>query len=277
MTQLPEVEVLKRDLEKEIVGKKVKDVWLSPADLCKRHGTIKDFSQTLSDRKILELERRGTLLLFGLDEDKTLVVIPGTRARMSKETANEDRLPLTRMTMTFTTGGSLHYHDAEPDGELFVIDTDQVADLPELQNLGMDPLAEPIPWPVFAQALTDRADMMKAVMADDSFVVGLGDIYSDEILFEAGLAPSRESATLSSQEVRRLHRAILEVIYEAIKQGGTDQLSEEYPEGFLPYDEVDHLKIYGREGQPDARSRATIEYGKIGKGLYAYYSPKTQT
>ena len=152
-----------------------------------------------------------------------------------------------------------------------------MSELPELQNLGMDPLAEPIPWPVFAQALTDRSDVLKAVMADDSFVVGLGDIYSDEILFEAGLSPHRQSATLSSQEVRRLHRAILEVIYEAIKQGGVDKLSEEYPEGFTPFEEVGHLKIYGREGQPDARSRAIIEYDKIRKGLYAYHSPKTQT
>ncbi|MGI9015645.1 MAG: DNA-formamidopyrimidine glycosylase family protein [Euzebya sp.] len=277
MTQLPEVEVLKRDMEKEVVGKRVRDVWLSPADLVKRHGTIKDFCATLADVKIIDLQRRGLVLLFGLDDDKTLVVLPGSRARMTKETANADRGEFTRMTMSFTTGGSLHYHDLEPDGELFVIDTDQVDDLDELQGLGMDPLAEPIPWPVFSQALSDRKDLLKAVMCDDSFVVGLGMIYSDEILFEAGLSPNRGSATLSSQEVRRLHRAILEVIYEAIKQGGVDQAPDDGADGFIPYDEVAHLKIYAREGQADARSRAIIEYGKIRKGLYAYHSPRTQT
>ena len=276
MTQLPEVEVLKRDLEKEIVGKKVKDVWLSPADLVKRHGTIKDFAATLSDCKIIDLERRGTLLTFGLDSEQTLVVIPGSRARITKETATADRASLTRMTVTFTTGGAMHYHDLEPDGELFVVDTDQIAELEELNGLGMDPLAEPIPWPVFAQALSDRDDMLKVVMRDDAFVVGLGDIYSDEILFEAGLAPSRRSSTLSSQEVRRLHRAILEVIYEAIKQGGTDQAPEEGDE-FIPYDEVDHLKIYAREGQPDARARSTIAYEEVVDGVGAYFSPATQT
>lgn len=276
MTQLPEVEVLKRDLEKEVVGKKIKDVWLSPADLVKRHGTIKDFAATLADHKITDLQRFGRLLLFGLDDNKTLVVIPGQRTRMTKETATAERAEFTRMTMTFTTGGSLHYHDEEPDGELFVIDSDEVDSLDELQGLGMDPLAEPIPWPVFAQALSDRDDILKAVMRDDSFVVGLGDVYSDEILFEAGLAPDRGSATLSSQEVRRLHRSILEVIYEAIKQGGVDQMPDE-GDGFLPYEEVGHLKIYGREGQPDARSRSLIEYGKIRKGIYSYYSPRTQT
>ncbi|WP_370327289.1 DNA-formamidopyrimidine glycosylase family protein [Euzebya sp.] len=277
MTQLPEVEVLKRDLEKEVVGKKIKEVWLSPAELVKRHGTIKDFAATLEDRKITEMERRGLALLLGLDDDHTLVVLPGSRARMTKETATADRGEYTRMTMSFTTGGSLHYHDLEPDGQLFVIDTDAVADLDELHGLGMDPLAEPIPWPVFAQALSDRDDLLKAVLVDDGFVVGLGDVYADEVLFEAGLAPGRGSSTLSSQEVRRLHRAILEVIYEAIKQGGVDQAPEEGADGFIPYAEVDHLKIYAREGQPDARARATIEYAEIAKGLKSYYSPGTQT
>lgn len=277
MTQLPEVEVARRDLEKEIVGKKVKDVWLSPAELVKRHGTIKDFTATLVDRKIESLDRQGLCLLFGLDDDTTLVLVPGTRARLTKETANEDRGEHTRMVLTFTTGGSLHYHDLEADGAMVIVDTESLPEVEELQGLGMDPLAEPIPWPVFANALVDRDDLLKAVLVEDSFVVGLGDIYSDEILFEAGLAPDRGSATLSSQEVRRLHRAILEVIYEAIKQGGVDQAPEEGADGFLPYEEVEHLKIYAREGQPDARSRATIEYGKIRKGLHSYHSPRTQT
>ncbi|AXV08126.1 Formamidopyrimidine-DNA glycosylase [Euzebya pacifica] len=277
MTQLPEVEVIKRELEKELVGKKIKDVWLSPAELVKRHGTIKDFSASLVDNKIVSVDRKGMCLLFELDNDTTLVAIPGSRARMTKETAKEARGDATRMVLQWTTGGSVHYHDLEADGELFVVDTDKVDELDDLAKLGMDPLAEPIPWPVFSSALTDRKDLLKAVMVDDSFVVGLGNIYSDEILFEAGLAPARNSATLSSQEVRRLHRAILEVIYEAIKQGGTDKAPSETDKGFLPYDEVGHLKIYAREGQADARSRAIIEYGKIKKGLYAYHSPRTQT
>ena len=277
MTQLPEVEILKRDLEKEIVGKKVKEAWLSPAELVKRHGTIKDFTTTLVDAKITGMDRRGLLLLLELDTDKTLVIKPGRRTRMTKETANADRSDLTRMVMSFTTGGSVHYLDEDPDGELFVVDTDAVDEVDELKRLGMDPLAEPIPWPVFANALSDRDDMLKAVLSDDSFVVGLGDVYSDEVLFEAGLAPDRGSATLSSQEVRRLHRSILEVIYEAIKQGGTDQAPEDGSPGFIPYGEVGHLKIYGREGQPDARSRAIIEYSKIRKGLHSYHSPRTQT
>lgn len=277
MTQLPEVEVLKRDLEKEIVGKRIRDVWLSPAELVKRHGTIKDFIAALVDAKVTSLERKGLLLLVGMDNDRTLVVIPGSRSRITKETAKASRGDATRMTVEFAQGGALHYHDLEPDGELFIVDTDAVDQVEELQRLGMDPLAEPIPWPVFAQALTDRADILKAVLSDNTFVVGLGDVYSDEVLFEAGLAPARGSATLSSQEVRRLHRSILEVVYEAIKQGGTDKSPGEGIEGFTPYAEVDHLKIYERAGQPDARSRAIIEHTKLRKGLSSYHSPRTQT
>lgn len=276
MTQLPEVEVLKRDLEKELVGKKIKEVWLSPADLVKRHGTIKDFSAELVDAKFTEMDRRGRLLLLGLDNDRTLVLIPGSRARLTKETASQARGEFTRMTIVFAPGGAIHYHDLVPDGELFIVDTEAVGDIEELQGLGMDPLAEPIPWPVFANALADRDDMLKAVLVDDRFVVGLGDVYADEILFEAGLSPSRSSASLSSQEVRRLHRSILEVIYEAIKQGGTDQ-APEAGDGFIPYAEVGHLKIYDRAGLPDTRSRAIIERSVLRKGLSAFHSPRTQS
>lgn len=276
MTQLPEVEVLRRDLDKDVVNKKIKDVWLSPAELVKRHGTIKDFSAALVGAKIVEMDRRGRLLLLSLEGDRTLVVVPGSRARITRETAKGSRGEHTRMVMTFATGGSIHYHDLEPDGELFVIDSDQVDGLEELRGLGMDPLAEPIPWPVFARALTERADMLKAVLRDDSFVVGLGDIYADEVLFEAGLAPGRGSATLSSQEVRRLHRSILEVVYEAIKQGGSDGAPAS-GDGFIPYAEVGHLKIYDRAGQPDTRSRAIIEHVTLRKGLTAFHSPRTQT
>ncbi|CAN5142689.1 bifunctional DNA-formamidopyrimidine glycosylase/DNA-(apurinic or apyrimidinic site) lyase [soil metagenome] len=277
MTQLPEVEVLRRDLEKEVVGKRIKEVWLSPAELVKRHGTIKDFTAALGEAKITSLNRRGLLLLMGLDTDMTLVIVPGSRARITKETAKEGRSEFTRMTMSFSTGGSLHYHDLVPDGELFIVDTESVRDIEELQSLGMDPLAEPIPWPVFSQALTARKDMLKAIMSDDTFVVGLGQVYSDEILFEAGLAPDRGSATLSSQEVRRLHRSILEVVYEAIKQGGTDQTPADPSIGFTPYAEVAHLKIYDRAGQPDTRSRAIIEHTKFRKGVSGFHSPRTQT
>jgi formamidopyrimidine-DNA glycosylase len=277
VTQLPEIEVLRRDVEKEALGKKVKDVWLSPADLVRRHGTIKDFAAALVDTKITGVDRRGRAVLLALDSGRTLVLLPGSRARATKETATADRGELTRMVIAFSTGGALHYVDAEPDGELFVTDTELVDEVEELQGLGMDPLAEPIPWPVLSQALTERADILKAVLADDGFVVGLGDVYSDEVLFEAGLAPDRGSATLSSQEVRRLHRSILEVVYEAIKQGGADRPPADGSGGFIPYAEVDHLKVYAREGLPDARSRAIIQHTKIRKGVSSYHSSATQS
>jgi formamidopyrimidine-DNA glycosylase len=272
VTQLPEVEVLRRDLEKEALGKKVKDVWVSPAEVVRRHGTIKDLVAAVTDAKITSVDRRGRAVLVGLDGSRALVLVPGSRARALKTTASADRAPSTRVVLGFATGGAVHYLDEQADGELFVVDGDAVEGLPEVQGLGMDPLAEPIPWPVFAQALADRADVLKAVLVDDGFVVGLGDVYSDEVLFEAGLAPDRGSATLSSQEVRRLHRAILEVVHEAIKQGGADRAPADRPDGFVPYGEVDHLKVYAREGRPDARARATITYTKIRKGLFSYHS-----
>lgn len=277
MSALPEAEVLRRDLDKELVGKKIKEVWVSPAELVRRHGTIKDFAATLEDRKVVGAERRGTVVLLGLDGDDTLVLIPGTRCRVTRESATADRAEHTRMVATFTTGGSIHYQDLEADGQLFVIPTEEVEGLPELQALGLDPLAEPIPWPVLAQQLTARREMLKQILLDETFVVGLGDVYTDEILFEAGLSPTRTPDTLSSQELRRLHRAILEVLYEAIKQGGVDAPVSEKDPSFAPYREIDFLKVYDREGEPDARSRQPITHAEVADGIWAYWSPNSQT
>lgn len=276
MTQLPEVEVLRKELDKEVVSKRFKDIWVSPAELVRRHGTIKDFAATLSERRINALSRRGVHLLFSLDDDLVLVIRPGSRARITKETATAEKGEHTRMVATFTTGGSMHYHDLDADGEMFVVPAAEVDDLEDFANQGMDPLIDTIPWPNLARQVTARAVKLKTLLMDPAFIVGLGDVYSDEILFEAGLGPERLTTTLSTQEIRRLHRAILEVLYEAVKQGGVDDPGEG-ADGFPAYRDVDFLKIYDREGQPDARSREPIVRRKVTNHHYSYFSPKTQT
>lgn len=277
MTQLPEVEVLRKDLEKEVVGKRVKEVWVSPAELVRRHGTIKDFAATLTERKLLGVSRRGVVLLLQLDEDLVLVIVMGRRARITRETASADKGTYTRMIASFTTGGSMHYHDLDADGSMFIVPTAEVDDLEELSGLGLDPLNDTIPWPELAQRVVAQEIPLGKLFRDPSFVAGLGDVYADEILFEAGLSPKRSSTTLSNQEMRRLQRAILEVLYEAVKQGGVDQPRSEGDDTFVPYEEIEFLKIHGRAGEPDARSREPIVCEDIGDGVRAYFSPRTQT
>ena len=93
--------------------------------------------------------------------------------------------------------------------------------MPELAHLGFDPVDDMMSWVRFGELLTARKAKLKALLMDQKFVAGIGNIYSDEILCAAGLRYDRSSETLSSQEVRRLYRAMVETLQDAIKHRGS--------------------------------------------------------
>ena len=256
MTYLPEVEVIRKELEKEVQGKRFKTINVRNATAVSRHRNRPEFYEALDGRKIEAVTRRGRLLLFELDEDQTLVFSLGTRGALSRETANEEAGPNTQFTAVFTTGGALHLVDPTQDAEMFVVATSELAGLPELSTGGIDALADTFTWHAFGQQLTQRHQPLALLLRDESFILGLGDLYADEILWSAGLSPSRASGSLTSQEVRRLYRAIFEVLYEAVKQGGV-----EVPDGDVDDDDQDYadfVKVYDRVGEQCIRCRRPI-------------------
>jgi formamidopyrimidine-DNA glycosylase len=275
VTLLPEIEVLRKDLEKEVLNKRIKDVTVKNAAVVARHRNRPEFVKALSGHKIQSLDRRGTHLVFNLDDNASLVVRLGTQGTLSRETANEPLGKHTLVAATFATGGSLHVVDPTKDGELFVVATDELDDLTELTPAGIDPLTDTFTWPSFSQELRNRNAQLRAVLKDDSFMVGLGDVYADEILWAAGLSGSRSSGDLSSQEFRRLYRAVQEVLQEAVKQGGTDERSD-----YDDDDEVESgefLKVYGRTGAACPRCRQPIVQETDDDGSEAYFCANCQT
>ena len=118
---------------------------------------------------------------------------------------------------------------------------------------------------------------MKSLLMDQKFICGLGNIYSDEILFTAGLRYDRMSNTLSSQEVRRLYRAIQETMQEAIRYRGTTLDDEAYVDLFgEPGEYQKELKVYGRAGEPCRRCRTPIKSVRLGNRS-AYFCPQCQS
>ncbi len=257
MTYLPEVEVIRKELEKEVQGKRFRELNVKSATTVGRHRNRPEFYKLLDGRKIESLTRRGTLLLFELDEEQTLVVSLGSRGTLSRETATEEAGPDTQFTGTFTTGGALHLVDPAKDAEVFVVPTGELEALPELSGGGIDALADTFTWHAFGQELVLRDLPLALLLRDESFILGLGDLYADEILWSAGLSPARRSNSLTSQEVRRLYRAIFEVLYEAVKQGGVEVPDEDADADDEP-EYADFVKIYERVGEQCIRCRRPI-------------------
>lgn len=279
--ELPEVEVVRRDLEKDVVGRKVTEAEVRPSKnamrVIRRHGKRREFTDRLVGRKFTKAERRGKYVLLYLDNGDVLVVHFGMSGQFVRGNKRVPLPPHTHVILTFQQGGDLRFIDPRTFGEMFVTAADELGKVKELQHIAIDPLDHVFTWNAFGGALAERAAKMKQLLMDQKFISGLGNIYSDEVLFAAGLRYDRLSDSLSSQEVRRLYRAMQEVLQDAIRFRGTTLDDEAYLDLFgKPGEFQNELKVYGRTGLPCRRCRTPIQAVKI-SGRNAYFCPQCQS
>ena len=265
MPELPEVETIRRDLEREIAGKKVKEVAATGLRSIRRHKNKKDFIGRLQGRKVTAVQRKGKYLLLKLDGGppaEVLVVHLGMSGQLLWVTsAKEPMLKHTHVVLKFSPGGGeLRYVDPRTFGELFVTALDDLEEaVPELAHLGFDPLDGVMSWQLFGERLTARRTKLKPLLMDQKFLAGIGNIYADEILWAAGLRFDRSSDSLSSQEVRRLYRAMVETLQDAIKHRGSSLADEQYRDLFGEVgDYQSRHNVYDREGETCPRCRTRI-------------------
>jgi len=271
MPELPEVETIRRDLEKEVVGKRVKTVEVTGERTTRRHSSPDDFVARIEGRKITGVTRKGKYLLLSLDvpvgdggaatPGDTLVVHLGMSGQLLRAKSAKDELAKhTHVVITFTQAGQIRFVDPRTFGELFVTTADELESVvPELAHLGFDPLEDVMSWNRFGDMLHNRHMKLKPLMMDQKFLAGIGNIYADEILWAAGLRPDRGSDTMSSQEVRRLYRAMVETLQEAIKHRGSSLADEQYRDLFGEIGDFQNQhKVYDREGQPCRRCRTPV-------------------
>jgi formamidopyrimidine-DNA glycosylase len=256
--ELPEIEVLRRDLERDIVGRKIKSVEVEGLKPIRRHRTKKAFTDALDGRKVTGIERRGRYLLMRLDGPDVLLVDLGptgelVRAKTARTTLGKG----TQVVITFTQGGQLRYSDPKAAGEMFVTPLEGIAEeVTDLAAPGIDPLEASISWIDFGRIIAARHAKLKSLLMDPAVLTGIGPVYSDEILFAAGLRWDRDSDSLTDQEVRRLYRAIVETVQEAVKYAGSrgDDNGIDHSASGEPH----HFKVYEREGEACRRCRRPL-------------------
>lgn len=279
--ELPEVEVMRRDLEKEIVGKRVKEVDVRPhrnaMRVIRRHARRREFADRLAGQKVTKVERKGKYVLMHLDGGDVLVVHFGMSGQFIRGTKRQALQQHTHVVIEFLQAGNLRYFDPRTFGEMFVTTADDLGNVKELDHIAIDPLEDTFTWQQFSYELGRRAAKLKTLLMDQRFVSGLGNIYSDEVLFAAGLRHDRMSDSLSSQEVRRLYRSMREVVQDAIRFRGTTLGDEAYVDLFGKAGEFQNeLKVYGRKGQACRRCRTPIDSVKVG-GRTSYFCPQCQS
>ena len=260
MPELPEVETIRRELERDIVGLRIKDVEVNDLRSIRRHGKKAPFVKLLDGAKVTHVNRRGKYLVLNLDTGSVLVIHLGMSGQLRRNATKDPNETHTRVVLTFTQKGQLRFVDPRKFGEMFVVDADAVDDeVPELAHLGFDPVEQAVSWTSFGQAVHNRSVKLKPLLMDQKFIAGIGNIYADEILHGAGLRHDRLSDSLSTQEIRRLYRALVETLHDAIKYRGSTLSDGQYVDlQGKPGEYQEHHQVYDREGQACRRCRSVI-------------------
>jgi formamidopyrimidine-DNA glycosylase len=271
MPELPEVEVVRRDLEREIVGKRIRRVEVDGLRSVRRHTDPAEFVTRLEGRTITGVDRRGKYLLCGLSgasgSADVLVVHLGMSGQLLfAANARTARPKHTHVVLSFERGGQLRFVDPRTFGEMFVTARAEVEhEVSELAHLGIDPLSRGMSWEHFGDLMSKRRTKLKPLLMDQKFMAGIGNIYSDEILWGAGLRWDRGSDTLTDQEIRRLYRSMMETLQDAVKHRGSSLADEQYVDLYgRPGEFQHHHNVYAREGETCPRCRSTIVRLRVG-------------
>lgn len=268
MPELPEVETIVRDLRKSVVGSEIRKVlFLNNTIWRSRRPT----ARSLAGRRIEEIGRKGKHILIHLSGDRTLIVHLKMTGRLIFDAECN---PITKHThlVLALDNGEVRFNDIRRFGYLDLVKSSRLDDVNYLKQLGPDPLK--ISERDFTEVVRSRNKMIKALLLDQNVIAGLGNIYSDEALFVAGIHPARVSSRISKVRAGRLHRAVVAVLKAAIRARGSSV--DDYVDGSGKRGSFqNHLNVYGRGGEPCVKCGTSIKRRIIGSRT-AHFCPRCQ-
>ena len=277
MIELPEIETIRRDMERECAGKRIKEIDVQIARAVGGSAAKTKLVKTLDKAKVLGVSRMGMYIRIDFDTEHSLMVDLGTGGQLVRAANKDEVHKRTALIIAFTQHGQLRLVDMEADASATLHETEAILDdMPELSKLGIDPIEEPMSWTDFGRHLHSHETKLRTLIMDDSFVVGIGSMYADEILFHAGLRYDRLSNSLSTQEIRRLYRSLVETLFDAVKYRGSTVEGSHYVDAFgEPGVYQDHHSVFQKEGDLSPRSRRPIVRSKFNKE-WTYYCEQSQ-
>jgi formamidopyrimidine-DNA glycosylase len=277
MPELPEVETVVNELRPKLKNKKIKDVRvllpkmvaIGPATLSnlRKPGEkiSEEFTRTLKGKKITNVKRRAKMIIINLDKFSILVHLKMTGQLIFFDKKHLDkqirllnipkltlvRLPAksTHVIFDFSDGSKLFYNDFRQFGYLKLVTDKELPQVAELQGYGPEPLDKNFRFQEFEKLLTKRPNApIKPWLMDPTIIAGIGNIYSDEILFFAKVRPTRTVKSLNPKEKQLLYKGIKKVLTDAVKHHGSSVGDFIRPDGdWGTYGKV-HM-VYGRAGE----------------------------
>ena len=258
MPELPEVETVARELRPLILGATIRGARCSWARTLRTH-TPDTIGSALAGRRIESVGRRAKQIVVGLSGDTAMTVHLKMTGQLTVQPASTPDDPYLRLAITFDDGRELRFRDVRKFGKVGVYPRDpwsgelvsEVGGTEVFAEIGPEPLGEDFVLRAFRRRIRSRKGRLKALLLDQSFIAGVGNIYADEALWLARLHPLRTAPTLRSADERHLYGAIRAILTEAIERRGSSVDDYTAPEGDGTMQ--DHLQVYQRTGLPCPR------------------------
>ncbi len=273
MPELPEVETVVRCLRPLLEGRQIKTgKVLCPSMLWKNPAV---FLRKIRRQVITDLQRKGKYILCHLSSGDLLVIHLGMSGRLY---CAEHQTPLAKHThlILFLADSTqeLRFEDPRRFGKVLLLGARDKSTCPQLESLGPDPLQ--ISSQEFCQALASRKREIKALLLDQHFLCGIGNIYSDEALFLSRLHPRQPAHRIPRPQAKRLHQAIRQVLTRAIRAGGSS--IRDYVDGLRRPGQFQlQYNVYGRTGEPCRKEDCCAAILRItAGGRSAHFCPRCQ-
>lgn len=231
MPELPDVEIFKRILDKKALRKRISRVAVSDARILGRLSP-KTLERRLAGAELVASRRHGKHLLARVDKGGWLTLHFGMSGGLNALAAGEEEPPFTRVRLDFAGDGALAYTNKRMIGRVgFVEDAE---DFIAQEKLGPDALDPHFDLPTFKRAVAGSKRDAKSVLMDQELLAGIGNIYSDEILFQAGIHPKSRIDSLAPRHLEVLHKTMRRVLESAVAHGaGSEERTERMPKGSL--------------------------------------------
>lgn len=289
MPELPEVETIVRDLNKKVLNRAFVDVWTDWKKMIKRPKDFQKFKKEIKGRKIEEIGRRGKNILIWLSGERVLLIhqkmtghlLLGNWQKENKGWQSKNSGPLKdpmnrflHLIFWLDNGKQLALSDLRKFAKVELWRKKELADSKELKALGPEPLEKSFTFQKLQEVLKKKKGKIKQILMDQTVISGIGNIYSDEILFTAKIHPLREVPKLTKPELRRIYRATKEILKKAIELRGesiSDFRDLQEKKGY--FDKI--RKVYRRENEKCPKCGAKIKRIKLA-GRSAHFCPKCQ-
>lgn len=265
MPELPEVETIKNDLEKVILGAKITKVCLHNSKVV-REPSAEVFKKSLEGQTIKRVLRRAKLLILELSNGKFLTI----HLKLTGQLVFPGGSPASRVAFHLSSGEILDFNDQRLFGELRLVSDWEK--LKFVQGLGPEPFN--LTYADFKDMIFKRKGQIKSLLLDQKFIAGIGNIYAAEILFHAKIDPQRPAQSLGEDEKEALFKETKKVLSNAIKHGGSsvdDYVRLSGKNG----DYARFHQVYGRQGKPCFVCAGPVKRITQG-GRGTYFCPKCQ-